>query len=72
MLLLEFQTIGVKAVSHDIDDAYPSEKVVLGFGGLWANFNACLAHDGDKRYPKVSQGSSCQSQTPCRTATQCG
>ena len=36
-----------------------------------ANFNACLAHDGDNRCPRVSEGS-CQSQTPCRTATQCG
>ena len=45
--------LGVRAALHDIYDAYPSEKVVLGFGGLWANFNACLAHDGDNRYPRV-------------------
>ena len=63
--------LGVRAALHDIYDSYPSDKVVLGFGGLWANFNACFAHDGDNRYPRVSEVS-CQSQTPCWTATQCG
>jgi hypothetical protein len=45
--------IGVRAAVHDIFDSFDRSTVLKGYGGLYANFNACLAHDGDNRYPRV-------------------
>lgn len=44
---------GVRVAMHDVYNSYDRTKVEKAFGGLWANFNACLEHNGDNRYPRV-------------------